>query len=50
MDYTIKELPESERPREKLEQHGADDLTDVELLSIILRTGTQGEECQRTLL
>ena len=43
MDYTIKELPESERPREKLEDHGASELTDVELLSIILRTGTQGK-------
>lgn len=43
MDYTIKDLPESERPREKLEKHGADDLTDVELLSIVLRTGTQGK-------
>jgi DNA repair protein RadC len=43
MDYTIKDLPESERPREKLEEHGASQLTDVELLSIILRTGTQGK-------
>ncbi|MFB6241693.1 MAG: DNA repair protein RadC [Candidatus Nanosalina sp.] len=43
MDYTIKDLPESERPREKLEDHGASQLTDVELLSIVLRTGTQGK-------
>lgn len=43
MDYTIHDLPESERPREKLEQHGAGRLTDVELLSIVLRTGTQGK-------
>jgi DNA repair protein RadC len=43
MDYTIKDLPESERPREKLEDHGASELTDVELLSIVLRTGTQGK-------
>jgi len=43
MDYTIKELPESERPREKLEEHGPDNLTDVELLSILLRTGTKGK-------
>lgn len=43
MDYTIKDLPESERPREKLEKRGAEDLTDVELLSIVLRTGTQGK-------
>ena len=43
MDYTIKDLPESERPREKLEEHGSKNLTDVELLSIVLRTGTQGK-------
>lgn len=43
MDYTVKELPESERPREKLEEHGVSSLSDVELLSIILRTGIQGK-------
>ncbi|WP_414837468.1 RadC family protein [Candidatus Nanosalina sp. VS9-1] len=43
MDYTIKDLPESERPREKLEERGPDGLTDVELLSILLRTGTKGK-------
>lgn len=34
MDYTVKELPESERPREKLEERGVSTLSDVELLSI----------------
>lgn len=43
MDYTIQELPEEERPREKLEDLGAKDMTSVELLSIILRTGTKGK-------
>jgi len=43
MDYTIKELPKSERPREKLEKHGSKHLSEVELLSIILRTGTRGK-------
>lgn len=43
MDYTIKELPQSERPREKLEENGSSSLTDVELLSLILRTGTSGK-------
>lgn len=43
MDYTIKDLPEEERPREKLENHGASDLTSSELLSILLRTGTSGK-------
>jgi len=43
MDYTVKELPESERPREKLEERGVSALSDVELLSIIIRTGIQGK-------
>lgn len=43
MDYTIEDLPESERPREKLESLGVKNLSDVELLSIVLRTGTQGK-------
>lgn len=42
MDYTIKDLPKEERPREKLERMGAASMTDTELLAIILRTGTQG--------
>lgn len=43
MDYTIHDLPETDRPREKLEEHGAQYLTDTELLAILLRTGTQGK-------
>lgn len=43
MDYTIQDLPEEERPREKLENLGAGKMSSVELLSIILRTGTQGK-------
>lgn len=38
----IVDWPESERPREKLLQRGANALTDAELLAIFLRTGTQG--------
>ncbi|SMO47198.1 DNA replication and repair protein RadC [Balnearium lithotrophicum] len=41
--YSIKELPESDRPREKLERLGAENLSDSELLAIILRTGTFGK-------
>jgi len=40
---TIKELPEEERPREKLLKYGADKLSDTELLAILLRTGTKGK-------
>ena len=44
---TIKELPESERPRERLEHYGATALSAVELLAIILRTGTRDENVIR---
>lgn len=40
---TIKELPSSERPRERLLRSGANALSDAELLAIILRTGTRNE-------
>ncbi|MFB6209243.1 MAG: DNA repair protein RadC [Candidatus Nanohaloarchaea archaeon] len=43
MDYSIKDLPQSERPREKLEENGVSSLTEVELLSLILRTGSSGK-------
>lgn len=39
----IKELPEGERPYEKLEKFGAGRLTDAELLAIIIRTGSRSE-------
>ncbi len=37
--YTIKDLPISERPREKLYSYGPESLSNVELLAIIIRTG-----------
>ena len=37
--FKIKELPEDERPRERLLAHGAGALSSSELLAIILRTG-----------
>ncbi|TCK17115.1 DNA replication and repair protein RadC [Thiogranum longum] len=39
---SIQEWPVSERPREKLLSHGAQALSDAELLAIFLRTGTRG--------
>ena len=39
---TIKDWPETERPREKLLRGGPDTLTDAELLAILLRTGRRG--------
>jgi len=35
----IKEWPEDERPREKLQKQGAEALSDAELLALIIRTG-----------
>jgi len=37
----IADMPEHERPRERLRHHGADALTNAELLAILLRTGTR---------
>ncbi len=38
----IRELPESERPRERLLRHGASALKAAELIAILLRTGREG--------
>ncbi len=37
----IKDLPEEEKPREKAQKIGIENLSNVELLSILLRTGTK---------
>ena len=38
---TIKELPQRERPYEKLEMYGEKSLSNAELLAIIIKTGTK---------
>lgn len=38
----IKELPKTERPRERLKKYGANNLANEELLAILLKTGTKG--------
>lgn len=38
----IKALPAQDRPREKLQQRGAEALSDAELIAIFLRTGMKG--------
>ena len=40
---TVKEMPEEERPRERLARVGSQSLSSSELLAIILRTGVGGE-------
>lgn len=39
----MKELNLEERPYEKCERFGAENLTNIELLAVLLRTGTRGE-------
>ena len=41
MKTRISEIPKSDRPREKLQQKGAEALSDVELLAILLGSGTK---------
>lgn len=43
MSTAIKNLPAHERPREKLIEKGVGNLTDKELLAILLRTGRAGK-------
>lgn len=38
--YTMKELPESERPYEKLEKNGVESLSDAELIAVLIRNGS----------
>jgi DNA repair protein RadC len=50
---SMRDLPDSERPRERLFSYGAAALSNAELLAIILRTGSQEENvlhlCERVL-
>lgn len=43
----IRDLPASERPRERLEQYGPESLSTAELLGIVLRVGSRGESAVR---
>jgi len=39
----IKDIPQEERPRERLLRYGAQVLSDAELLAVLIRTGTRSE-------
>ncbi len=41
LSTSVREMPAEERPRERLEQVGAEALRDAELLAILFRTGTR---------
>jgi DNA repair protein RadC len=43
----IKDMPDRERPRERLVELGADGLRDAELIAILLRTGMKGTSAIR---
>lgn len=43
-NLTMKELPDYERPNEKCLSLGPESLSDAELISVIIRTGCQGEK------
>lgn len=45
--FTVKELPLDDRPREKLILRGAQNLSESELLAILLRTGVKGKPVTR---
>jgi DNA repair protein RadC len=40
--YRVKDLPKALQPREKFDRLGAENLSEVDLLALILRTGTKG--------
>ena len=47
---TMRELPLSERPYEKAEAEGAERLSDKELLTVLIRTGTKTERADEVAL
>ena len=43
MNYRIKDIPKEERPRERLKEVGIENISNKELISIILKTGTKNK-------
>lgn len=43
IDMMIADLPANDRPRERLQKHGARTLSDADLLAILLGSGTEGK-------
>ncbi|MDF2927308.1 MAG: repair protein RadC [Paenibacillaceae bacterium] len=44
---TLRDIPQNERPRERMQMQGAQALSNAELLAILLRTGTVAESAVR---
>jgi DNA repair protein RadC len=47
VDLMIRELPEAERPRERLLAQGSSALSDAELVAVLLRTGSIGRSANQ---
>jgi DNA repair protein RadC len=46
-NFLLRDVPNDERPRERMQQFGAQALSNAELLAILLRTGTYAESAVR---
>jgi DNA repair protein RadC len=46
-NFLLRDVPNEERPRERMQQFGAQALSNAELLAILLRTGTYAESAVR---
>jgi DNA repair protein RadC len=46
-NFLLRDVPHDERPRERMQQFGAQALSNAELLAILLRTGTYSESAVR---
>jgi DNA repair protein RadC len=46
-NFLLRDVPNDERPRERMQQFGAQALSNAELLAILLRTGTYSESAVR---
>ncbi|MGD0355078.1 MAG: DNA repair protein RadC [Dehalococcoidia bacterium] len=46
--FTMHDLPMSERPRERLQKHGAEALSTAELLALLMGRGTRGQPVMLT--
>lgn len=49
-DFMIRELPEAERPRERLLAQGSEALSEAELVAVLLRTGRPGTSARQMAL
>jgi DNA repair protein RadC len=46
--FTIHDMPQAERPRERMQRHGAEALSTAELIAALIGSGTKGESVLMT--